>query len=382
MTIEDALEMAGVSRVEFALIAATTLKQARSLEELASLIATNRRRGLDLLSKQVYFEKFDGTTPSVHVGIDGLRSTAAQTGAYAGSSDPVFRGSYEMLLEDGKTKKAVPAQCLVVVWRLVQGQKCAFEATAFMSEQYPGSGPRGRMFRQWPHRMLATAAERLALRKGFPVELQGLGDHEADADLEGDPPAARTSVTAGMSTAERSALHDQLYREPEELPAPAYVPIRDREVDDAPRLEAVRERYYGLLKDAVDKGLIDKPKEWALPRGAGVAETLKWERELKLTVEQNTAIQAQGSTGPEQFAPGELATPPVPPQDLARSELWAARRQQEIKGGELGVPVRTLNARLATDDLAAEIELTRAQIKAVEEDLVAEANEEPQEVLM
>ena len=60
MTIDDALEMTHVSRPEFALMAATTFKESRSLEELVSNIVFAQRRGLDPLSKQVYFEKFDG----------------------------------------------------------------------------------------------------------------------------------------------------------------------------------------------------------------------------------------------------------------------------------------------------------------------------------
>src|SRR3990167_8379416 len=92
----------------------------------------------------------------ITTGIDGFRLTASRTGAYAGSDEPVFK-------EDEKG----PLAATVTVWKLVQGVRCAFTATARWVEYYPGDGPDGFMWRKMPYVMLAKCAEALALRKAF-----------------------------------------------------------------------------------------------------------------------------------------------------------------------------------------------------------------------
>jgi phage recombination protein Bet len=196
MSIDDALEIAQVDRAEFALLATTTFKHARSLEELATLIATTKRRGLDGLLKHVYFEQFGGSQsePSLHVGIDGLRAIAAHTGRYAGSQEPRYSGQWRMPIDDRGGVQVVPEKAVVVVWAIVQGRSCAFEGSAFMEESYPGPGPRGRMWRQRPRGMLGIAAERQALRRAFPAETAGLVDADAPPSefVDVEPVASRT----------------------------------------------------------------------------------------------------------------------------------------------------------------------------------------------
>jgi len=369
MTIDDALEMTHVSRPEFALMAATTFKESRSLEELVSNIVFAQRRGLDPLSKQVYFEKFDGATPSLTTSIDGLRSIAYQTGKYAGSSDPVYRGTWEMPIEGGK--KIVPAECLVTVWAMVGDRKCAFEATAHMDESYPGISGRGRMWRQWPKRMLATAAERLALRKAFPSVLGGIGDHEPEEAAAEEPPP-RTSVTNGLSDAAKAQLYDEFFGQTGELPAPA------------PQLadETLRGRYYDRLKTADERGLVD-PSEWKLRRGATTVEVEAKLQELVAILNADTLEHARGPaqsaavTEPAESGPGGVASPPAP----ARSGLWSDNQELQRKAVELGIlDLPTLSTRADDDAIREWNETARARIKVVEDELVGEAR--PQEALI
>ena len=98
------------------------------------------------------------------ITVDLLRSRAADSGEYAGSDDATY--VYEM--KDAN----LPSDATVTVWRFVQGQKCAFTATARWSEYYPGD-QQGFMWKQKPHLMLSKCAEALALRKGFPKQLAG-----------------------------------------------------------------------------------------------------------------------------------------------------------------------------------------------------------------
>lgn len=96
--------------------------------------------------------------------VDLLRSRADSTGDYAGSDDPTFE--YQL-------KEELPSDAHVTVWKFVQGEKCAFSATARWEEYYPGE-KQGFMWRNKPHVMLGKCAEALALRKAFPKQLAGL----------------------------------------------------------------------------------------------------------------------------------------------------------------------------------------------------------------
>ena len=207
MDMNRALELAGVDEPELVLLASTTFKECSSMEELITLIATVRRRGLDPLLKQVYYERFGGESsgPSLHIGIDGLRTIAVKTGRYVGAGEPRFSDVYDMRVDDRGGTKPVPAKCVVTVFANNGGRVGAFEGVAFMDECYPGPGPRGRMWRNRPRSMLAIAAERQALRRAFPSETGGL----ADVD-EGEQPVAPVIVRA--SEVETAARADEYTR--------------------------------------------------------------------------------------------------------------------------------------------------------------------------
>jgi phage recombination protein Bet len=228
MTPERALELAGVDETELALLGSTTFRHAESLEQLVTLIATTRRRGLDGLIRHVYFEQFGGSNQpaSLHVAIDGLRAIAANTGRFGGKLEPRFSGQWTMPLEGGGNK-VVPEKCVVTVYAIVQGQKCAFEGVAWMPESYPGSGGRGRMWRERPRGMLAVAAERQALRTAFPSETSGLADlDEGVTDAQNTPPTLaptpprRPAGTAEDYTRVFGAEDEQAELNPAPPPAP------------------------------------------------------------------------------------------------------------------------------------------------------------------
>ena len=210
MDAARALELAGVDATELALLASTTFKEAQTLEELVTIIATTRRRGLDALSKQVYYERFGGAEsgPSLHVAIDGLRVIAARTGRAGGKSEPRFSGSWDMPVEGGKPK-VVPEKCVVTVYATNQGRPCAYDGVAWMSESYPGTSARGRMWRLRPRGMLAIAAERQALRSAFPAETSGIADLD-EPEAEPAPPAR---VVEQMPRAGQPRGYDDIFPE-------------------------------------------------------------------------------------------------------------------------------------------------------------------------
>lgn len=136
------------------------------------------------------------------VTVDYLRSRAADTGEYAGNDDPIYEYT-----EGAKN----PQSAKVTIWKMVQGQKCAFTATARWAEYYPGD-KMGFMWRAKPHVMLGKCAEALALRKAFPQQLAGLfaeeelDRHDENVEPPSRPKAEELAASGYISEEERRKL--------------------------------------------------------------------------------------------------------------------------------------------------------------------------------
>jgi len=133
--------------------------------EMAYSIKMSGLLRLNPMLNQIHFVKRknkDGTyAVTSQVGIDGFRLTAQRAGGYAGSDDAVFE------YNDNK----LPIKAMVTVYRIVEGTRCAFSASARWDEYY---NPLGGQWDRMGHIMLAKCAEALALRKAFPAELSGV----------------------------------------------------------------------------------------------------------------------------------------------------------------------------------------------------------------
>jgi phage recombination protein Bet len=128
--------------------------------ELKLYLYDCQRQGVHPLDRLLHFTKRGGKYVPV-TSIDLMRIRAAETDEYAGSDDACFLGGGDY-----------PTSATVTVWRLVQGQRYAFTATARWAEYKPDQNDF--QWRKMPHTMLAKCAEALALRKGFPRQLAGL----------------------------------------------------------------------------------------------------------------------------------------------------------------------------------------------------------------
>lgn len=168
--------------------------------EFANFILVSTRTGLDIFKKQIYLvPRWDTRlgkeifTPQA--GIDGFRAVAERTGAYAGNDDPIFEGEKEITVEK-VGKVTVPEKALVTVYKIVQGVRCPFTATARWAEYYPG--PKiGFMWHNKPHIMLGKCAEALALRKAFPNIIQGFYE-SAELDMATPGQADQKKAKAGL----------------------------------------------------------------------------------------------------------------------------------------------------------------------------------------
>lgn len=148
---------------------------------------------LNPILKQIHFVKrkdhSDGTyTVTVQVGIDGFRLAAERTGRYAGSDDAIF---------EYKSGVHAPIKASVTVYKMVDGIRVPYTASARWDEYYPGDQAKeGFMWRKMPHGQLAKCAEALALRKAFPQELSALRTDEemAQAARPVAPIASKANV--------------------------------------------------------------------------------------------------------------------------------------------------------------------------------------------
>lgn len=178
--------------------------------EFQLFIAVCRRTGLAPEHKQIYFIKRGGKW-TIQTSIDGYRLIADRSRGYAGSDEPTFAG--EGQLANGK---AHPHKATVRVWKMVQGQRCPFSASARWDEYNAG-------INQWltmPYTMLAKCAESLALRKAFPAELSGLytGEEMEQAGREDGPSLDRSAARSAVVGVVDAETGEILGGGPEPLP--------------------------------------------------------------------------------------------------------------------------------------------------------------------
>lgn len=145
-----------------------TIAKGTTDDELKLFLHVVKRTGLDPFARQIYAVKRKNYQTGqenmvIQTGIDGLRLTASRTNVYAGRDEAAFE--YD--------SKGAPTKAKVTVYKIVQGLRCAFTATAKWDEYYPGE-KMGFMWQKLPETMLEKCAESKALRMAFPAELSGV----------------------------------------------------------------------------------------------------------------------------------------------------------------------------------------------------------------
>ena len=189
-----------LTRSQVELIKRTVAKGA-SDDELRLFVQVCKGANLNPFLRQVHLvprwdSRIGAEVRTIQVGIDGFRAVAESSNQYAGNDDPIFENEKEIEYGQKEKKKImVPLKSTVTVYKLMEGQRMAFTATARWDENYPGE----KMGFQWhirPHLMLGKCAEALALRKAFPKLLSGMyaqeemdkgqsGTNEADKSAKG-----------------------------------------------------------------------------------------------------------------------------------------------------------------------------------------------------
>lgn len=183
-----------VTNEQLELVRKTVAKDATDAE-LKLYLYDCARQGVHPLDRLIHFTKRAGKYTPV-TSIDFMRMRAADSGEMAGSDDALFAddGVWSSL-----PKAKQPVAAMVTVYRLTQGQRFAYSATARWDEFKPDSDF---MWRKMPHVMLGKCAEAVALRKAFPKQLAGLyaAEEMAQADNSKSEPALIIDTTTGEET--------------------------------------------------------------------------------------------------------------------------------------------------------------------------------------
>lgn len=186
-----------------------------SPDELALFLEVCRGTGLNPFMRQIHavFRNAKDRNGqwtkrmTIQTGIDGYRLLAARTGSLAGIDDVIYDD------ESGEH----PNKATVTVWRITQGQRVPFTATARWREyvQTDKDGKPQSMWAKMPYLLLGKCAEALALRKAFPAELSGV--YTAEEMMQADntslpmpePPFARPQPRqTAEATVEASVTED------------------------------------------------------------------------------------------------------------------------------------------------------------------------------
>ena len=231
--------------------------------ELKLYLYDCERRGIHPLDKLLHFTKRGGKYTPV-TSIDFMRSQAAMTGEMAGSDDPVFQMDGSHIVS-----------ATVTVYRMTQGQRFAYAATARWAEYCPDNAP---MWKRMPHTMLGKCAEALALRKAFPQQLAGLytsdemdqADRDTRPAVVPDPPATVIDTTTGaeVPASEQPPAPDGYVYMQKVLKRGAWYdvyvhPFRGQDSDFATKQESIGEVALQAYQMGLPVKLEHKPgKKW------------------------------------------------------------------------------------------------------------------------
>lgn len=151
---------------------------------VAVFAETSRQHNLSPFKREIYLVRY-GNQYNTIVGIDGLRTKAGRTGAFAGRDDAKFDvqpdGSFKTAAQL-KAINATPISCTVTVYAAIAGVRCPFTKTVLFAEYCPAN-KQGK-WASMPFNMIEKCAEAAALRMAFAAETAGLHIEEESAAMQ------------------------------------------------------------------------------------------------------------------------------------------------------------------------------------------------------
>lgn len=212
---------------------------AQTMESVIMAIGYCKARKLDIFKHQVHIvpiwsQERHTYIETVWPSISELRTTAFRTRSYAGTDPTAWGDDKTMSWGTGAQTVEVifPEWAQVTVYRLVEGQRCAFPGPrVYWLETFAhtkGGGPNA-MWTKRPRGQLEKCAQAAALRNAFPEEIggdlssdeaEGITEYRQHIEVPADAPAPRLSKVEQMAAAldAQSEPMDETPGEPDEPP--------------------------------------------------------------------------------------------------------------------------------------------------------------------
>lgn len=218
----------GIDRASWKALVEAVYPAAKSTESVIMALSYCRARKLDPFKRPVHIVPIwdkdrKRLVETIWPGIGELRTTAQRTKAYAGRDATVFGEMVTQRLgEHGKEIEVTfPEWAQVTVYRMIQGQRVAFEGPqVYWLETFAESkgGAPNAMWRKRPRGQIDKCAEAAALRMAFPEEL-GEDFIDAEAALIYQHGSGAQQQTATIDAPPRPTRAD--FREAETVAPPA-----------------------------------------------------------------------------------------------------------------------------------------------------------------
>lgn len=178
---------AGVESGTWRVLCESIFPSAKTSEAVMMALDYCKARKLDILKKPVHIVPMWSTSlgrqvETVWPSIGEVQTTAARTGQWAGMDEPkwgpeitrVFKGMRDKgSMKETEISVTYPEWCAVTVYRMINGQKCAFTEPVYWIEAYARIGKTELPNDMWAKRtrgQIIKVAKAFSLRAAFPEE--------------------------------------------------------------------------------------------------------------------------------------------------------------------------------------------------------------------
>jgi len=221
----EAKQLYEVSEQAWKVLTEVTFPLAKTPEAIMMALDYCRARKLDIFKKPVHIvpmwsAALGRSVETVWPSIMEIQTTAARTGLWAGIDRPiwgpdktqVFSGRYKDELEqwqETSVEVTFPEWVAVTVYRLVNGQRCAFTEEVYWLEAYSTAGGRysqvpSAMWLKRPKGQLAKCGKAASLRAAFPEDCGYAAEEMEGKALESlnDPAVVNSSATQSIESSQ------------------------------------------------------------------------------------------------------------------------------------------------------------------------------------
>lgn len=189
-TIQSRLPMPnGMSELDagkWRVLCESVFPSARTPEAIMLALDYCKARNLDVMKKMVHIVPMWSSSQNREVetvwpSINEVQATASRTGKYAGMDEPkwgnditrTFKGVKRGNVGDTEVTLTFPEWCAITVYRIVDGQRCAFTEPVYWLEAYARIGKTELPNDMWSKRtrgQIIKVAKAFSLRAAFPEE--------------------------------------------------------------------------------------------------------------------------------------------------------------------------------------------------------------------